>query len=149
MAEKASATALLRRKSAETEFTVERATRALVLVRKIVGDIITRYGELGALRAQRDRLMQQCVDEARVAEAGNQVAACVEDLNLLNRELLSIGCVLKDWRTGLVDFPGVYRGRRVWLCWRYGEATVAYWHDLHEGFAGRRAIDSTELRPTG
>jgi hypothetical protein len=55
-----------------------------------------------------------------------------------------VGCVLKDWRTGLVDFPGVHHGRRVWFCWRLGEPTVAYWHDLDEGYAGRRPIEAAE-----
>ncbi len=126
------------------EFTVAKANRALVLIRKIVADIVTRYSELVQFRAQRDRLIQQSASEERVAEIGARVAGCVEDLNLLNRELLAAGCVLKDWRTGLVDFPGVYRGRRVWLCWQLGEPTVSYWHDLHEGYAGRRPIDPAE-----
>jgi hypothetical protein len=129
---------------ANAEFTVDRANRALILVRKIVADIVTRYSELVQFRAQRDRLIQQAAREERIAEVGGHVAGCVEDLNLLNRELLAAGCVLKDWRTGLVDFPGLYRGRRVWLCWRLGEPTVAFWHELHEGYAGRRPIDLTE-----
>ncbi len=128
--------------AARPDFTVEKANRALVLVRRIVADIVQRYAQLVQLRAERDRLLQQSAGEDRVTEIGSRVAGCVEDLNLLNRELVSVGCVLKDWRTGLVDFPGLYRGRRVWLCWRLGEATVSYWHDLHEGYAGRRPIDA-------
>ena len=129
---------------ANPEFTVEKANRALVLVRKIVADIVSGYNELVQLRAERDRLVQDAAGEERIADVGGRVAGCVEDLNLLNRELVAIGCVLKDWRTGLVDFPGLYRGRRVWLCWRLGEPTVAYWHDLHEGYAGRRVIEIGE-----
>src|SRR5512143_2235508 len=75
-----------------TDFTVEKANRALVLVRKIVADIVTRYGELVQFRAQRDRLIQQAAGEERIAEVGGRVAGCVEDLNLLNRELLGAGC---------------------------------------------------------
>ncbi|MEW6253401.1 MAG: DUF2203 domain-containing protein [Planctomycetota bacterium] len=124
------------------DFTVEKANRALVLIRRIVTDIVTRYAELVQHRAERDRLVQQAAGEERIADAGSRVAGCVEELNLLNRELLGTGCVLKDWRTGLVDFPGIYRGRRVWLCWRLGEPTVSYWHDLQEGYAGRRPVEA-------
>src|ERR1019366_3941197 len=36
-------------------------------------------------------------------------------------ELEEMGAVLKDPRTGLVDFYGQVDGERVWLCWKYGE----------------------------
>jgi hypothetical protein len=29
----------------------------------------------------------------------------------------------------------------VLLCWKVGEDEIAFWHDLEEGFAGRRSID--------
>ena len=123
------------------EFTVERANRALVLVRKIVAEIVARYGELMGLRAQRDRLLETPGQAERAEFLGERIAACVENLNARNCELTTIGCVLKDWRTGLVDFPATHEGHRVWLCWRYGEPTVAYWHDLHDGVAGRKRIE--------
>jgi hypothetical protein len=28
----------------------------------------------------------------------------------------------------------------VYLCWRAGEAEVAYWHELDAGFAGRQRL---------
>jgi hypothetical protein len=56
-------------------------------------------------------------------------------------ELEEMGAVLKDPRTGLVDFYGQVDGKRVWLCWKYGEAAVTHYHGLHEGFSGRKAIE--------
>jgi hypothetical protein len=50
------------------------------------------------------------------------------------------GAQLKDLRTGLVDFLSRRQGREVFLCWRYGEPEVRYWHDLEAGFAGRQLI---------
>jgi hypothetical protein len=53
----------------------------------------------------------------------------------------TMGILLKDPDTGLVDF--LHRrpdGREVYLCWRYGESQVAFWHELHAGFAGRRRL---------
>ena len=42
--------------------------------------------------------------------------------------------------TGLIDFPALVTGRQVWLCWRLGEGDVDWWHELDEGFGGRRPL---------
>lgn len=52
-----------------------------------------------------------------------------------------IGVVVKDLDVGLVDFPTLYRGEEVYLCWRMDEADIEHWHGVHEGFAGRKDID--------
>jgi hypothetical protein len=56
-------------------------------------------------------------------------------------EIQDLGCLIKDLDTGLVDFPTLFRGEEVYLCWRLGEPDIAYWHGVHEGVAGRREID--------
>lgn len=50
------------------------------------------------------------------------------------------GIVLRDIATGLLDFPALAGGHRVWLCWRSGEPEVGWWHRQDEGFIGRRPI---------
>ena len=56
-------------------------------------------------------------------------------------EVEEFGCVLKDLDVGLIDFPTLFRGREVYLCWKLGEASIGFWHGTDEGFAGRKAID--------
>jgi len=51
------------------------------------------------------------------------------------------GCLVKDLDTGLVDFPTLFRGEEVYLCWQLGEERIAFWHRVEEGFAGRKQID--------
>lgn len=51
------------------------------------------------------------------------------------------GCLIKDLDTGLVDFPTLFRGREVYLCWKLGESGIRFWHGVDEGFAGRKPID--------
>ena len=48
--------------------------------------------------------------------------------------------VLRDYETGLVDFPALMAGEEVYLCWRLGEPDVAYWHRPDEGFGGRHPL---------
>jgi hypothetical protein len=55
------------------------------------------------------------------------------------------GGVVKDPQTGLVDFYGRVEGKVVWLCWRYGEDSLGYYHELTSGYSGRRPL-SAEVR---
>ena len=55
-------------------------------------------------------------------------------------ELQQLGVELKDYFTGLIDFPCWMDGREVYLCWRLGEPEVGHWHELDDGFAGRQKL---------
>ncbi len=51
------------------------------------------------------------------------------------------GCLVKDLDSGLLDFPTLFRGEEVYLCWRLGEPSITHWHRTEEGFKGRKPID--------
>ena len=54
------------------------------------------------------------------------------------------GIYIKDLAQGLVDFPHFLDGdadHEVFLCWRLGEDTIEYWHEIDDGFAGRVRIE--------
>ena len=52
-----------------------------------------------------------------------------------------LGVLVKDLDIGLVDFPTLFRGEEVYLCWRMDESDIDHWHGVNEGVAGRRPID--------
>jgi hypothetical protein len=52
-----------------------------------------------------------------------------------------MGVLVKDLDIGLVDFPTLFRGEEVYLCWRMDEDDIDHWHGVNEGFSGRRPID--------
>lgn len=60
-------------------------------------------------------------------------------------KLEETGCLIKDLDTGVVDFPTLFRGEEVYLCWKLGEPDIAFWHGVDEGFAGRKDIDQDFL----
>jgi hypothetical protein len=71
---------------------------------------------------------------ARKDGASTAVAAAVERVN-------ELGAQIKDLEIGLIDFPALYQGREVLLCWKLGEDRIAFWHGVDEGFRGRKPID--------
>jgi hypothetical protein len=56
-----------------------------------------------------------------------------------------MGVLVKDLDTGLVDFPTLFRGVEVYLCWKLGENGIEFWHGVEEGFRGRKSIDQDFL----
>jgi hypothetical protein len=67
-----------------------------------------------------------------------------EQLNRTVEEIQQTGCVVKDLDTGLVDFPSLRGGEKVYLCWKLGEERIGYWHGIEEGFAGRKPLDDVQ-----
>ena len=126
--------------SGEKLFTVAEANSALVLVRKITAELVSKYKHLLALRDERHELAMSAGTAGQLEALNTRIEQITEALNRLHAELNEIGCVLKDWSDGLADFPALHRGRKVWLCWRLGEPAVAHWHDLHSGYASRQPI---------
>ena len=64
----------------------------------------------------------------------------VEQIETLIQRIQNYGCVIKSVESGLLDFLCERDGRDVYLCWRYGEPSIRYFHEVHSGFQGRRPI---------
>jgi len=56
-------------------------------------------------------------------------------------EIEKKGCVIKDIEEGLIDFYSIFNGKEIFLCWKYGEDKIEYWHDLECGFSGRQHVE--------
>jgi hypothetical protein len=85
------------------------------------------------------------VDRARALEERSSRESVAARLRSAIEQVQELGCVVKDLDTGLVDFPTVFRGEDVYLCWKVGERAIEFWHGIDEGFRGRKAIDQDFL----
>ena len=125
-------------------FTVERANSALPLVRRIVADIVAEHPRWKDLVGRYELAAAGARPEWGESEEQlalrREIDAVAERINGFVDELSAIGCVLKGFEDGLVDFYGQQDGRLVFLCWRLGEDEVKHWHELDTGFAGRQPI---------
>ena len=54
------------------------------------------------------------------------------------------GVMIKSIDQGLLDFPSKKFDEDVWLCWKYGETEIKFWHDKDSGFMGRKPIDVSD-----
>jgi hypothetical protein len=86
------------------------------------GGLLVEIGKAATRRAERDKTVQRIKD----------VVA----------EIDATGVQVKDLDMGLLDFPCVVDGKTILLCWKMGEEKITHWHDLEEGYAGRKPIDA-------
>jgi|SRR5581483_7441918 len=130
-------------RTAKKYYTVEEANAALPLLRLILRDITALAGEM---RDRHDRLKRQLggalspahQEELQVLQA--EFERNQEQMRAYEEELAKLHVELKDYFTGLVDFPARRGGRDVYLCWKLGEPAVTHWHELDAGFAGRQKL---------
>jgi len=138
-------------------FTVGEANRTLPLVKRVVRDIVAEHQrwrqlvseyEVAALAATPER-----GEAPEAAPLRGEIDALATRIDGYVHELLEIGCHLKSYEDGTVDFYCRYEDRLVFLCWRPDEDAVSCWHELDDGFPGRRPItadfeaSSSERRP--
>ncbi len=130
-------------------FTVEEANLRLPLVKAIVRDIVTLFSDLHDRRERLNELRNRSEqsdyrDEVEAMES--ELERDIETLDTYVAELAELGVELKDPLTGLVDFRTTVDEREAYLCWKLGEETIGWWHELDTGVSGRRPV--TELQET-
>ena len=127
----------------EKLFTVDEANRTLPLVKRIVEDLVRDH-----------HLWEEKVRQFELATVGSspehpdviaellQIEAqrLASDIEHYIAELNDLGVICKGMDTGLVDFRGEFDGREVFYCWRLGEPSVQYWHEIDAGFVGRQRL---------
>jgi hypothetical protein len=127
----------------ERIFTIEEANRTLPLVSRIVADLVrdheawedkVREFELATVGSRPEH--PDAIAELLQVEAqrlAREIEGYIAELN-------DLGVICKGMDTGLVDFRGQIDGRDVFYCWKLGEPSVLYWHEIDAGFVGRQRL---------
>lgn len=129
-------------------FTPEEANAALVRLRPLLERLVEERRALaergGELRAAQGVVAGNGgrIDAGRIAGLQEAAARSAAEVAALVDELQRAGVQVKDPDRGLVDFPARHpeSGETVLLCFELGEPAVEHWHDLEEGFAGRKRL---------
>jgi hypothetical protein len=128
-------------------FTLEEANGVLPLVRAIVRDAVRRYGcakeeirKLGAMRANVKEGHPVTLSELQGQDS--RIELQLNELRRLLDELEALGCRLRDYERGVVDFPaaGMDGEHFYYWCWIVGDPTVCHWHREEESFDQRHPV---------
>lgn len=135
--------------------TVAEVNDRLPLVRSIVRDIVELHQDITGRRerfrsVRRRHSGSQADDESVYEQEMRQLEdELAHDENRLDEyatELQKIGGIVTDPVTGIVDFPALLGGDRVWLCWQMGEPEVRFWHAGECGESERLPLEQDEVQ---
>ncbi len=118
-------------------FTLDEANELLVEIRPLMEQLLARRAKAAQISSDAKELFS----DLHVDVGGPILTELTYDFEVIEgliKQIQSYGCVIKDLNGGLLDFLAERNGREVYLCWRYGEEQIEYFHELHAGFQGRR-----------
>lgn len=130
-------------------FTLREARSALPAVSRDIRDAVhskSRYQEAESALQELTRRILMCgglaVDTVAAEAWKKQSDSGAQSLKSALGRIEEMGVLVKDLDVGLIDFPTLYRGQEVYLCWRMDEDDIDFWHGTTEGFSGRKLIDN-------
>ena len=133
-------------------FRLDEATALLPEVGRLIREAVHSKGRYREAETWLHDLAQRImmsggvnVDTALVEAWKNQRESGGSALKSAMEKIEEIGVLVKDLDIGLVDFPTLFLGEEVYLCWRMDEADIDFWHGTQEGFSGRKLIDGEFL----
>ena len=126
-------------------FTIEEANRLLPQLTEWLRELQTGRDAILALEVEIDTLV--LVTEKDDAGVSPALTRKVDEYTQLVNRFYSLvdkihesGCLLKDLNLGLIDFYSLQNNRVVFLCWKFGEAAVGFWHETSGGFSTRQSL---------
>ncbi|RMW35490.1 MAG: DUF2203 family protein [Nitrosopumilus sp.] len=125
-------------------FTTNEANEALP-------DVIKKYEYALAKQNEVKKLEQQLQMSISTTNSFEEYVTLKQQLNSAvtkfyeSVEILeNTGVVVKSIEQGLLDFPSKRFDDEVWLCWKYGETVIKFWHEKDSGFMGRKPIEVSD-----
>jgi hypothetical protein len=121
-------------------FTLAEANSVLNIIRPVVAEIQSIRERILARQPELWLAMERAGGNGGSAEL-SRLAHEFDRLDSLAHEIVDTGAEIKDLGIGLIDFRALRDDQEVYLCWKYGEEDIRYWHEIGAGVAGRRPIE--------
>jgi hypothetical protein len=118
--------------------------------RALLPELRTRFAAMRELVSRINDEQRQNHQEGLRIMSGNGkgpllkgVSPLVAEVQHTIDEIVAMGVQIKNLEDGLIDFPHFLaddENREVLLCYKMSEPGIAFWHEIEDGFAGRRPL---------
>lgn len=121
-------------------FTVDKANTILPKVKKKFDEILYCKNNVMDIQEELQNLSDSNCSFEKFIKKKQELNHIVTSLYIMIQELEDMGVMVKSVDEGLLDFPSIRYDKEIWLCWKFGENKVKFWHGKDEGFMGRKPI---------
>ena len=125
-------------------FTTNDANQILPEVIKKFENALKKKNEVSKLEQKLQVLLESTNKFDEYIPIKQQLNSAITQFYESSEILEKTGVVIKSIDQGLLDFPSKRFDEDVWLCWKYGETEIKFWHDSDSGFLGRKPIDVSD-----
>lgn len=120
-------------------FTLSEARRLIPQLRKLLARALSERDHIMSMRDEINAARDNAANDGGTA-VGPAYLSHLSGFTEAVGQIESMGVLVKDLGTGLIDFPYEYDGRIVYLCWKPDEDRLEWWHEVDAGFAGRHPL---------
>jgi hypothetical protein len=121
-------------------FTVDQANTILPKVKKPFDEILFCKNNVIDIQEELQNLSDSNCSFEKFITKKQELNHAVTSLYSMIQKLEDMGVMIKSVDEGLLDFPSIRYDEEIWLCWKFGENQVKFWHGKEEGFMGRKPI---------
>lgn len=124
---------------------LEEANHMLPLLGRIVTDITRAWDQIIQKRTELECLEKnpehsRVEQREEIGDLKGELNRLIDRINGYIREVEELGCFVEEFKRGVINFPSLYVGRKVFLCWKPGDGEVRFWHELDESYSERTPI---------
>ena len=94
---------------------------------------------------QRNKIILLQEELQRIISNGSKFSLFISKKQELNKSVTQLYNMIESVEEGLLDFPSLRFDEEVWLCWKYGEGEIKFWHGKEEGFMGRKPLTDVNM----
>ncbi len=121
-------------------FSIVQANEILPTVIKKFEFVSAKKNELAKIEQQLQISLSDTSNFEEYVTIKRQLNTAVTKFYQALEDLENTGVVVKSIEEGLLDFPSKRFDEEIWLCWKFGEKEIKFWHEKDSGFQGRKPI---------
>ncbi len=125
-------------------FTTKDANLILPDVIKKFETALEKKNEISKLEQKLQMILSTTNRFAEYIPLKQKLNTAITQFYVASENLEKTGVVIKSIDQGLLDFPSKRFDDDVWLCWKYGETEIKFWHEKDSGFTARKPVDVSD-----
>lgn len=120
---------------------VQEANKMLPLVKSITKSIQDTWTAIITARTEFSILeLNDKSNAAAIKLKKDELNTLIDRINQYITEIEDLGCFVEEFNRGIINFPSLFHGRKIFLCWLPSDEKVGFWHELDETMQDRCPI---------